>query len=239
MGSTIRPNAAAADIFKDTRTSHTNATARAGVALSLADQTIAPVLAVADNIEGQIKTVRAGAATLIAALDAANDHADDLFQKVADDIWNAVGRPASDPYLSVLLPGGSSFYVDGDVSEQPDKMLLFVELVNAGIHPRLAKADADAAASAVGAEAAVLRAAAEAAHGPRTKLQLLERVYTALSRVAALQLAAYKRLLKANGFSEADIHKIIPDRPRSQGKDTKAPAEPTPAEPTPTPGNGT
>lgn len=233
MGNIIRPSAAAADIFKDARTSYNNATARGGVAVTLADQMLSPVIKVADNIEGQIKTVTASAETVIAALAAANDHADDLFQKVADEIWNDVGRPAADPYLSVLLPGGSSFYVDGDVAEQPDKMMLFVELLRADIHPRLAKADAEAAALKVETEAGVLRAAVDAAQAPRTKLQLLGRVHAALSRVAALQIAAYKRMLKASGFSEADVHKIIPDHPRPEAKGTAAPTDPAakPAKP--------
>lgn len=218
MGSVIRASAAAEDIFADAHTAYNNATARGGAALSLADQTITPVLKVADGVFAQIKTADAAAKPLLAALNAANERADDLFQKVADDIWNAVGRPASDPYLSVLLPGGSSFYVDGDVSEQPDKMLLFVELLKSGIHPRLPKADADAAINAVQTEADILRAAVDAAQPPRTKLQLLGRVYTSLARVTALQLASYKRMLKAGGFSEADIHKIIPDRPRAEAK---------------------
>jgi hypothetical protein len=218
MGSPIRQTAAVADIHKDVDTTYTNATARGGVALTLADQTVGPILKITTTVAGQITAARDATKPLVAAVAAANDHADDLFNKVSDDIWNAVGRPAADPYLSVLLPGGSAFYVDGDVAEQPDKMVLFVELLRAGIHPKLPKADADKAADSVEAEAAVLRAAVDAAQGPNTKLQLLERVYTALARIGALQLAAYKRLLKANGFSEADIHAIIPDRGRSEPK---------------------
>ena len=225
MGSTIRQTAAVADIHKDVDTTYTNAAARGGVALSLADQSIGPVLKIAATVATQITAVNEGAKPLLAALDAANDHADDLFNKVSDDIWNAVGRPATDPYLSVILPGGSAFYVDGDVTEQPDKMLLFVELLRAGIHPKLPKADADKAADSVEAEGAVLRAAVDAAQGPRTKLQLLERVYTALARIGALQLAAYKRLLKANGFSESDAHAIIPDRPRAEPKGKGEPGD--------------
>ncbi len=218
MGSTIRPNAAAADIFKDTRAAYTNAAARGGVALTHADATIGPVLAVVDNVDGQITATQKQSAPLLSALDVADGHADDLVNKVADDLWNAVGRPAADPYLTILLPGGSGFYVDGDVAEQPDKMLLFAGLLRAGIHPRLAKADADTAADAIEDESKDLRAAVEAAHGPRTKLQLLERTLQALAKAAALQLAAYKRLLKASGLSEADVHAIIPDRPRPEGK---------------------
>jgi len=41
-----------------------------------------------------------------------------------------------------------------------------------------------------------------------------------------MQLAQLKRAYKAEGFSEADIHSVIPDRPRSTKK-----VEPTPPAP--------
>jgi hypothetical protein len=42
----------------------------------------------------------------------------------------------------------------------------------------------------------------------------LGRVKTALARVAQMQLANLKRVYKAQGFSEADIHAVIPDHPK-------------------------
>jgi hypothetical protein len=55
------------------------------------------------------------------------------------------------------------------------------------------------------------------------RLRQLQRAKTAVAQSARMQLAQLKRIYKAEGFSEADIHSVIPDRPRSTKK-----LEPTP-----------
>lgn len=165
------------------------------------------------------------------ALGVADDHADRLVGKVSDDVWNAVGRPAADPVLSIFFPGGNAFYVDGDVTEQPDRMALLAELLQAGLHPKLAQDKAQAAATEITTGANTLRAAVDAARVPRTKVILLERVVTAIARSAAISLASFKRILKANGFTEAEIHTVIPDRSRPAPKKPAAPPVTPPATP--------
>ena len=71
----------------------------------------------------------------------------------------------------------------------------------------------------------LLRAAVEGARPGRAKLQLLDRVLLAVTRSAAIELGQLKRLLKANGFTEADAHTIIPDRSSAPAK-KEAPATP-------------
>lgn len=44
-------------------------------------------------------------------------------------------------------------------------------------------------------------------------MALLERVRTALGRIAQFELANLKRTFKNDGMNEAAIHAIIPDRP--------------------------
>ena len=51
------------------------------------------------------------------------------------------------------------------------------------------------------------------------RVTLLQREKTALGRAAQMELAHLKRLYKSEGFSEADIHSVIPDRtPSGKGK---------------------
>jgi hypothetical protein len=90
--------------------------------------------------------------------------------------------------------------------------------------------------SRLSTESAALRAAVSAAGAARTKLHLLERTNTALGRSAAIELANFKRLLKANGFSEAEAHTIIPDRSRPAPKAATPPAAPPATPPTTPPG---
>jgi hypothetical protein len=218
MGEVIRRTGAVNDIIDDTRETYRRATARQGKWKELADERLAPVLAIIDNVGAQRKQAEEEAAPLIAALDAEDDRADRTIGKVSDDIWNAVGRPASDPALNILFPGGNSFYVDGDVNEQPDKMDLLIFLLQAGVHPKLSKATAETAVSELVPATAALRDVVNAARGPRTKVLLFERIFAAVARSAAIELANYKRLLKGHGFSEADIHAVIPDRGSSSPK---------------------
>jgi len=74
---------------------------------------------------------------LMAGVAAHDNGGDDEVRGVADEIWNLLGRPANDPVYDVLFPGGTGFYVDGDVNEQPDMMLLLAELLESNVHPKL------------------------------------------------------------------------------------------------------
>ena len=229
MGETIRKTAARDDILQDVKQTHINAAARGGLAADLANQRLLPVLAILASITSQQETAQAIAAPLLAALTVADARADRTIGKASDDIWNDVGRPASDAALDLLFPGGNAFYVDGDVTEQPDRMDLLVELINANVHPRLSLPVAQACTAAISAESALLRAAVESARPARAKLQLFDRVLTAVARSAAIEIGHFKRLLKANGFTEAEVHAIIPDRSAAPAKKA-APAPAAPAE---------
>ncbi len=66
---------------------------------------------------------------------------------------------------------------------------------------------------------------------PRIRLQRLQRAKTAIAHSAQIELANLKRMYKAQGFSEADIHSVIPDRPRPK-RTPVTPPSPTPAGPT-------
>ena len=222
MGEPIRKTAAREDILRDFKKTHDNAVAREGIAASLADQRLVPVSKILESLKSQQDAAHAIAAPLLAVLAAADLRADRTVGKVSDDIWNDVGRPASDAALDLLFPGGNAFYVDGEVTEQPDRMDLLVELLKANVHPKLSPAVAQASIATITAESAALRAAVEGARQARTKLQLLDRVLTALARSAAIEIGNFKRLLKANGFSEADAHTIIPDRGQAAPKKAAA-----------------
>ncbi len=57
----------------------------------------------------------------------------------------------------------------------------------------------------------------------RTQITLAERMHVALGRSAHAALAGLKRVWKADGSSEAEIHAIIPDRPASKKTAAQAP----------------
>lgn len=229
MGNVVRKDAARADIFDDVRSTLTNAQTRVGAVNQLADERLGPIVTLVDGVEAQLTALRKLTAPLLATIVTKNEEADRLLGKVYDHIWNKVGRPASDPALAVLFPGGIAYYAEGDTEGQPDRMEVLIELLNAGLHPKLSKDDAATAAAEVAVAAEALRTAVETARKPLAKLGVLERIHTSIARVAQLELSNLKRLYKANGLTEAEVHAIIPDRPAA--KPTPTPAEKAAATP--------
>ncbi len=232
MGEMIRRTAAAEDIIADVRATLTSAVAKGGVWQELAEQGLAGVVALVDNVEARLEKAEAALQPLLAAIDAKNDEADALLGRVSDEIWNEVGRPAADPALSVLFPGGIAYYADASVEKQPGRMDLLAELLESRIHPRLSPAQVKAHAAEIRAAAKQLRAAVDALAGPNERVDLLQRVRRALASVAHADLTSLKRLYKNAHFSEADIHAVIPDRPASARRSGSA-AGVSPSPPSP------
>jgi hypothetical protein len=239
MGEVIHKKAARERIIEDTRTTLARAAAKAIVASGgpwgAAAPRIGPIVALWDTTTVKRDAARAELAPLAATASATNDAVDDRIKALADEIWNEIGRPQNDPYFDMLFPGGTGFYVDGNPNEQPAQMELLAELLDAKLHPRLTNAPAQAAV--VRAEAAKLEAATEATRKPAARVELYDRMLTAIARSAQVELSKLKRFWKAEGLSESDIHSVIPDRPRNYGVGTPtnptAPASPVaPTEPT-------
>lgn len=236
MGNIVQKKANREHIIADCKTTHTKATARAlepgGEAWKAADTRLKPVLDVYALITTKLTAARAEAEPFLATKAAKNQTADDLVKRVFDEVWNDIGRPHSDPLFDLLFPEGSSVYTDGDVDEQPMLMLLLAELLEANLHPKLTAAAAAEKAGRIRAAAAELDAAVQAAKAPTAKVVLYEKVQGAVARSAQVALANLKRFLKSDGMSEADVHLVIPDRPRDYGTTP----EPTPVvTPAPTP----
>jgi hypothetical protein len=236
MGHVIRSDAASADIFADVGDSYTKAIARKGTWQQLADVHLAPTVKLVADVTVKLADAQKTASPLVLVLEVTREQASKAVGKAYDDCWNAVGRPAVDPTLDVIFPGGFSFYVDGSVGEQPERMDLLVGLLGMSLHPNLPANVAGDSATAVGAAATGLRQALTDAQSPKNEVLLLERVTQALARSAALKLAGFKRALKAAGFSEAEIHTVIPNHPKPKpAKPNGAATATPPAVPPPAP----
>jgi hypothetical protein len=212
MGDTIRKNAAADDIKSDVEETLANATAKGGVWRSLAEDRLTPSIAVLSRVDADLEVARARLDPIEAALKVMDDEADHLLGEVADELSSSIGRPANDPFFALLFPGGVIFYTDGADEGQPERMFLLAELLKAGVHPKLAPDVALAAAEKVRAKAIDYKAALEAAFGPRSKVKLLEKIRSAVIRAAQTELVKLKRAYLAEGFTEEEIHEVIPDR---------------------------
>jgi hypothetical protein len=153
---------------------------------------------------------------LVAAVGAQDDVADKLIAQVSDDVWNKIGRPAFDPTYDVVFPSGIVYYTGGADAEQPERMELLAQLLEMNIITRLAEGDAKDMAARLRAAAETYRKALAPVAAPRARLQMFERALTAVAHSGQIALAHLKRLYRTEGFSEAEIHTVIPDRPRKK-----------------------
>lgn len=231
MGNVISQTASGDDKIKDVRSSKLNADALGGVWKSLAEAKLGPTLALLDKVEADIAKQSQTALPLIAAATAEKKKADLLVGRVHDDIWNALGRVASDSVFSFVFPGGCTYYTTGTADEQPDRMELLASLLESGILTKLPSGMTQGFAKEVQESAGELRKSHNAARTGRASLSLFGRIRTVLSRSGQVELAGLKRLYKAHGFTEAQIHAVIPDRPAPSSKKAGKPAAaPKPAE---------
>jgi hypothetical protein len=218
MGQVIRKQLSSDAIFVDASKTLTNATARGGRWNELAALRLGPSCTMYADMAAQLELAEQQHAPNAAALAMRNLQADRAIGKVYDTMWNEVGRPGTDTALSVIFPEGYGSYADGDTDEQPERMAVLVTLLEAGLHPKLSKETANACAAEMATEAALLESAVTAARKTGAKVKVFSRVRTALGKVVQAELANLKRLYKAEGFSEAEIHGVIPDRPSKTKK---------------------
>lgn len=214
MGDVIHKNASITTIVEDARTANTRAQARGGDFKQQADLHLKLALSVYDLINKKWSAAFEAVAPLQAVLDAIDDGADGMIGNISDQAWNTVGRPGSDPILSLLFPGGIAYYTNGPDAEQPARMELLADMLEANIHPRIdAKLTADWG-SQLRSVAKDYRAAYEALAMPHAQAEMYGRMRASVARAVQIALVSFKRGLKALGHSEAEIHAIIPDRPR-------------------------
>lgn len=222
MGEVISRKASRDRIIDDVSTTRTRAATRATAstadasAWAVAESRLGPVLTLWSNTLAKAEAAKAEVAPVEAALDVANDTSDDVIKGISDTVWNELGRPANDPVFELLFPGGTGSYAEVEVEDQPSMMLLLAELLETNPHPKIAPTVAPKVA-ALREAALKLEAAVDAARKPRSKAKLYDRMLTAVARSAHFELAKLKRYWKSEGLSEADIHAVIPDRPRSYG----------------------
>lgn len=232
MGEVIRKSAAVEDILADVKQSGLSAQARGGVFKTAADQALKPALSLFESVDAKWHALDQSLAPLVAAHEHRDDQADALVGRIADSVWNDVGRPApgSDGIFDMMFPAGITFYTDGPDDEQPERMALLADLLESGLHPRLDAAAAKDYAKKLRDEAAELDKGLDALRKPRIRLAMYGRMRTAAAKNAQAALARFKRILRANNLSEADIHTVIPDRPSAPkkaapGNDPSEPSE--------------
>jgi hypothetical protein len=238
MGTLISKNKASAQICGDLATAVSKSSAVGGKVADIAAEEIVPVHDAVVQNEADLSAARVAASPFLSALEVAYKKAVDAVQLTYDVAWNYVGRPAFDQKLAQLFPNGSAHYTEGEPEKLPERMEFLARLFEKTPHPKLSKAQNDSFAATLREAAKAHSDAMDAARLPATEVELLERTQTAMGRSAHSALAAFKRRLKAAGYTEAQIHEIIPNRPVAPAKKKAGAGAATPAPAVPATGTG-
>lgn len=214
MGEVITKQAAVEDIAADLDTTLVNAAARGGMWAKFAEEMVRPSVDLLAEIELEVTATSAAVTRLTQDVEVRDDEADALLAAGYDEIYNLAGRPGNDVILSLLYPGGSSAYTGAATAEQPVHMNMLARLLERRLHPAIPADRALAMAAEVRVAARRLREAVQALAGPAAELAMLTTMRSVLARAGQVQLVRLKRTWKGQGASEADIHQVIPDRPR-------------------------
>jgi hypothetical protein len=222
MGDVVAKKAAAETIMGDVDTTLTRARARGGKWAELAEKMLANAIKLHGLAWDEREKAEVELRTLVASVDAQDDLADKLVAQISDDVWNKIGRPSFDPTYDVVFPSGITYYSGGPDADQPERMELLAQLLEMNIIARLPEADAKDMAGRLRAAVENYRKALAPVAGPRARMQMFERALTAVAHSGQIALAHLKRLYRTEGFSEAEIHTVIPDRPRKKPVAAKA-----------------
>ena len=222
MGEIIRKSAAAEDIHADTASSFDNGVARGGDWKLEAERSLGHVVPLGKSLAEQMKVLVKTVEPLVLQVDLADEEADEVTHRIYDETFNLVGRPSNDPLLAVMYASGAGGLVGSDVEGQPTRMRLLAKMYEDRLHPKVPEARANAFATELRGSADALDQALQAVRAPKAELEQLEKAYRALARVAQVGLGRFKRRMKGLGMSEAEIHSVIPDRPRPVKKDKAA-----------------
>jgi hypothetical protein len=142
------------------------------------------------------------------------DRAAQTVGEVADEIWNALDRPGADVTYAMLLPGGVAFIKNEAPARQAVLMRVLAEKLRKTQDARLEQTRLDAWAERVEEGAGPLWDAAVAALAAEGRAYHARQARAHVVRTAWRELPRLKRELLNEGWSEADIHRVIPDVPR-------------------------
>lgn len=216
MGTVIGADAARDDIVSDTKKAVAAAQAKGGETASSASERLGPVIGL---YEAQFAEAKANADKAVAARarrSEANRAADEVVVEVADDLFEAGGRRRNDPYLALVIPGGASPITDVAVDLQPIRMRVTARLLKSAKHPRIPQATLESAGQRLDDAAAALDQALIATRDDLVNDDVSDKVLTTLARVMRTELVALKRQWIGAGWSESEVHEIIPDRPAAK-----------------------
>ena len=138
-----------------------------------------------------------------------------------------MGRPRQSIDYDLIVNGGMSGWTDGDPAKQAAMMSVLAQNIRGSDHPKLAGKKEDWA-KRIEAKAAAQAEAAKPAEASYARVTFLTLQRRTLADALQVALVRFKRDMKNQGMTEAQVHEIIPDVPPRTSR-----AQPTTEKPTP------
>ena len=91
-------------------------------------------------------------------------------------------------------------------------MNLLATLLEANLHPRIPADRATDAAGKIRTASGALAETIKAVAPLRSEVRQYEQTLGSLARIGQVELGRFKKSLLSQGFSEPDVHTVIPDR---------------------------
>lgn len=176
---------------------------RGGALKKAAEERLAPLLSLLAGVLAELAKARGAEAKGTAAVAVMSQRGAECIDRVFEALTDALGRPPFDAVMAILFPGGTGFYTAGSADEQADRMELAAQLLEAGVHPKVAPEAARALGKEARGAARALREAVDAARLPRARVRLLEEAVLVAAASAQAELAALGEQLEAEGRGES------------------------------------
>lgn len=204
------------------------AKARGGDVQRLAETRVGALIETYDSLAQQSAQACRADDTTHATLMARDSESDLEIQAVCSEIWNALGRPAQSPDYDLIVGGSARAWTQGDPAKQPQLMTVLAANIRATQHPKLVERKEGWAKRIESCATAQAEAAkpTEAVHAQVVALGMQLRAVADSLQIA---LTRFKRDLKNEGMTEAQIHEIIPDASGAGEPAVAPPPVPSPA----------
>lgn len=236
MGVVITKNAAIADILADLRTAVDKAASRGGVWSEEAQKVLANPAVRAFGADEALEQADEALRLERIALELAVRAADLGVANAHDALWNRLDRPKDHPELEVIIPSPLREFTSQPPGDKPQWLDAMAQMLEEGLLSEVPLQDCVDVATELRARSAALVTVLERWEKARKQRTLKNALRKGYVRAARIQLVHLKRIYKARGKSEADIHRVIPDRKKYRPKAAieEAPVEPEiPSKPVP------
>jgi hypothetical protein len=233
MGKVIPRSASPERIFTDFRAALKNGRKAGGEIKKVVEARLAPLEGGVSTAVSDIDTTTEAVDDLEGTLLAVDGGSDLEVGSVLDEVWNALGRPASSIEYTLVAGRGKGQWTDGDPREQPLLMAILGTRVRQSTAFALQEGK-EGWARRIEEKAAAQQLVADTLKVAEAKHTVSLGIGRAIADITQVALARLKRDLQNVGLTETQIHDILPDyepKPRKGAEEKPVEAKPAEAKP--------